>query len=128
MESFDFLLDALKLFVVLGHICNLLNFFVCFFRLTVRPSVRLSSPITNICCPPQKIPQQTNENDCGVFVLEVTNPEAFQTFHFVSSMPLTRHLCCSSVFPMPGTGKTTALFPEGHTKNPKEDVQRAVQL
>lgn len=23
------------------------------------------------CCPSQKIPQQTNENDCGVFVLEV---------------------------------------------------------
>lgn len=91
-------------------------------------SVCCSSIYTDIYCFPQEIPQQTNENDCGVFVLEVTNPEAFQTFHFASAMPLTRQLCSSSVFPMPGTGKTAALFPEGHTENPKEDVQRAVQL
>lgn len=49
-----------------GHVCDLLYFSVCL-------SVRQSLLITNICCPPQKIPQQTNENDCGVFVLEVTN-------------------------------------------------------
>lgn len=47
------------------------------------------------CCSSQKIPLQTNENDCGVFVLEV--PELFFHFNcycvwFVSSLQILHHL------------------------------------
>lgn len=34
-------------------------------------SLSLTRCAVSPCCSSQKVPQQTNENDCGVFVLEV---------------------------------------------------------
>lgn len=53
------------------------------------------------CCPTQEMPQQSNENDCGVFVLEVQTSALHSCFFFFThsscphrKMPLSQYSRC----------------------------------